>query len=138
MQRSADSALNSNFTPFASRMSAAPTLPDAALLPCLATFAPAAATVSAAAVETLNVCSPSPPVPTTSTSWPSVGTRIAFSRIARAIPATTSGVSPVRRSATRNPPICAGVASPVIMSPAAAAASSSESGRRSASRRIAS
>ena len=55
-------------------MSAAPTLPDAARFPCFATLTPAAATVSAEAVETLNVRNPSPPVPTTSTNCPSVST----------------------------------------------------------------
>ena len=43
-------------TPSASSTSALPTLPDTARLPCFATGTPAAATTSAAAVETLKVC----------------------------------------------------------------------------------
>ncbi len=57
-------------TPHASSRSADPHRPDAARLPCLATRTPAAATTSAATVETLNVPAPSPPVPQVSTSGP--------------------------------------------------------------------
>ncbi len=50
---------------------------------CLATRAPAAAATKADAVETLNVCAASPPVPQVSTSWLTSATRtgVANSRI---------------------------------------------------------
>ena len=54
-------------TPSASSTSAAPEDDDAARLPCLATGTPAAAVTTAAIVEMLTVCAPSPPVPTMST-----------------------------------------------------------------------
>src|SRR5579883_747442 len=50
---------------------------------------------------------------------------MACSRITRAIPATSSTVSPLMRSAVRNEPICAGVAAPVMISSIAPVASSS-------------
>src|SRR5664280_36346 len=53
-------------TPSAARTSAEPHADETARLPCFATGAPAPATTKAAAVETLNVPSPSPPVPHTS------------------------------------------------------------------------
>ena len=54
-------------TPSASSTSAEPRPSSTARLPCLATPAPAPAATSAAVVETLNVRSPSPPVPQVST-----------------------------------------------------------------------
>ena len=54
-------------TPSASSTSAAPEDDDAARPPCLATGTPAAAVTTAAIVEMLTVCAPSPPVPTMST-----------------------------------------------------------------------
>ena len=56
------------FTPSASSTSADPQRELNERLPCLATRTPAPATTSAAAVETLNVPPPSPPVPQVSTS----------------------------------------------------------------------
>jgi ABC-type amino acid transport substrate-binding protein len=53
-------------TPAASSRSAAPHFDDAALLPCLHTGTPAAATTSADIVDTLTVLLLSPPVPTMS------------------------------------------------------------------------
>ena len=50
-------------TPRASSTSALPQRLEIERLPCLATRTPAAAATSAAAVETLNVPRPSPPVP---------------------------------------------------------------------------
>ncbi len=50
-------------TPSASTTSALPALLDTARLPCLATGTPSDDTTIAAAVETLSVPSPSPPVP---------------------------------------------------------------------------
>ena len=58
---------SSSSKPSASSTSAEPVCDEAARLPCFATPAPAAAATSAAAVEMLNVCSPSPPVPAVST-----------------------------------------------------------------------
>ena len=60
------SAGASRRTPRASSTSADPTEDDAARLPCLATGTPHPATAKAAIVETLTLCSWSPPVPTTS------------------------------------------------------------------------
>mmetsp|Transcript_40074 Transcript_40074/g.82046 ORF Transcript_40074/g.82046 Transcript_40074/m.82046 type:complete len:209 (-) Transcript_40074:185-811(-) len=53
--------------PRASKKSALPTAPDAERLPCFAHRTPHAASTIPAAVETLNVSRPSPPVPTMST-----------------------------------------------------------------------
>ena len=65
----------------------------------------------------LNVCAPSPPVPAVSTRSSRFGrTGRTCSRIASAQPAISSAVSPFSRSATRKPPICAGVASPRMIS----------------------
>ena len=61
------SAGSSSSNPSASRTSAEPEADETERLPCFATPAPAAAATSAAAVEMLNVCAPSPPVPAVST-----------------------------------------------------------------------
>ena len=58
----------SSAMPSSSSTSADPAAELAARFPCFATAAPAAAATSAAAVEMLNVCAPSPPVPTMSTT----------------------------------------------------------------------
>ena len=77
---------------------------------------PRAAATSAAAVETLNVPAPSPPVPQVSTTpGGAPGSATACARIARAAPTISSTVSPFMRSATRSAPICAGVASPSMI-----------------------
>ena len=100
--------------PSASSTSALPDFELAARLPCLATVTPAAATTIALTVEMLKLFEPSPPVPHVSR----IGAgRLSFTgcacrRIARAAAATSDAVSPFMRSATSNPPICAGVASP--------------------------
>jgi hypothetical protein len=93
---------------------------------------------NAATVETLMVPRPSPPVPQVSTTTPA-GTRslVARARIAVAAPTTSSTVSPFMRSATRNAPICAGVASPSMMQPTAAAISSALASFRAQARAMA-
>jgi hypothetical protein len=119
------SAGNSSSNPSASRTSADPETELTARLPCFATAAPADAATIAAVVEMLKVRAPSPPVPTTSTTSSRVGcTGRTCARIASAHPAISSPVSPFARSATRKPPICAGVASPSMISPITARASS--------------
>ena len=101
--------------PSASSTSADPLCELADRLPCLATAAPEAAATMAAAVEILKVPTPSPPVPTTSMIGVRRGvTGTTRARIASANPAISSAVSPLARKATRNPAICAGVASPSI------------------------
>jgi len=57
-------------TPSASSVSAPPASDDDALLPCLTTGTPAAATTIEAMVDRLTVLTPSPPVPTMSTVSP--------------------------------------------------------------------
>ena len=79
-------------TPSASKTSALPHRLDTARLPCLATRTPAPASTIAAAVETLNVCAPSPPVPQVSnTSATGRGSGTARARIARANPTISRG-----------------------------------------------
>ncbi len=117
--------------PRASSTSALPQRLVAERLPCLATEAPAAAARMPAAVETLNVPAPSPPVPQVSSARAATGsascTCMAFSRMMRAKPAISSTVSPPgrKRRAVRNAPNCACVATPVMISSITAAASSS-------------
>ena len=104
----------SSRTPSAASTSALPALLVTERLPCLATGTPAPAMTKAAVVEMLKVPLWSPPVPTMSVSGRGCGacTATALSRMARAQPAISATVSPFMRSATRNPPICACVASP--------------------------
>ncbi len=91
--------------PSASSTSAEPDSPVAERFPCLATVQPAPAAISAAVVETLNVRRP-PPVPAVSSrSSLDTVTCEAMSRIVRARPASSSTVSPLVRSAIRNPAI---------------------------------
>ena len=59
--------------PSASSTSALPDFDDTERPPCLATRAPAAAATNIDAVEMLNVCDASPPVPTMSTRCVAVG-----------------------------------------------------------------
>ena len=107
----------SSLNPSASSTSAEPEADETARLPCFATPAPAAAATIAAAVEMLSVRAPSPPVPAVSTRSSRCGrTGRTCSRIASAQPAISSAVSPFTRNATRKPPICAGVASPRMIS----------------------
>src|SRR4051794_6841162 len=106
----------STTTPSSSSRSAEPQAEDAARLPCLTTGTPAPATTSAAIVEMLTVCARSPPVPQVSTTRPGTLTCAASASIASTNPATSSGVSPLARSATTNAATCTGVASPVMTS----------------------
>ena len=123
---------SSRLNPSASSTSAEPQADETARLPCFATAPPAAAATSAAAVEMLSVCAPSPPVPAVSTRSSRRGrTGRTCSRIASAQPAISSAVSPLARSATRKPPIWAGVASPRMISDITSRASSRESERPS-------
>jgi hypothetical protein len=94
-------------------------------LPCFATFAPHAAATIAASVEMLKVVRPSPPVPHVSSRAPSTAIGVAWARAARAKPVSSSTVSPFMRSATTNPAIWTGVASPRMMVSNAAVASPS-------------
>src|SRR3546814_7457658 len=66
MQRATCSGVRSITAPNASSTSALPDLLDTLRLPCLAIRHPAAAATNIDAVEILNVCAPSPPVPTMS------------------------------------------------------------------------
>ena len=93
-------------------------------LPCLATRQPAPAATNAAVVDTLNVGRP-PPVPAVSTRpSPRGSTRTDSSRMARAMPAISSTVSPLVRKAISSPAVCASDARPSITSCRQAFASS--------------
>ena len=124
--------------PSASRTSAEPHAELAARFPCFATAAPAAAATSAAAVEMLKVPAPSPPVPTTSTSGVRVGVHghdVLRHRLGEARD-LVDGLA-LRAEATSRPPICAGVASPLITKPITSRASARERLRPSATAAIA-
>src|ERR1700682_3581906 len=123
--RATPSGPKSIFTPSCSSTSADPHIEEAARLPCLATLAPHAEATMAESVEMLKVDSPSPPVPHVSSSAASIEIGVAFARAARAKPVISSEVSPFIRSATRNPAIWTGVASPRMICSKADAASSS-------------
>src|SRR5260370_402216 len=68
MQAATPSGDSSTSTPSAPSTSALPHFDETARFPCLATRAPPAAATNAAAVEMLNECEPSPPVPQVSMS----------------------------------------------------------------------
>ncbi len=104
----------STTTPSSSSRSADPQAEDADRLPCLTTRAPVPATTIADIVEMFTVLARSPPVPQVSTAGPSTVNRAATSSIARTRPVTSSGDSPLARSATTNPATWVGVASPSI------------------------
>ena len=112
----------SMFTPSAASTSELPDLDDAARLPCLATGTPQAATTMAAPVDTLNVPEASPPVPQVSIVPAGASTRTALARMTVAAPVISSTVSPRTRRPIRKAPICAGVASPDIITSKAASA----------------
>ncbi len=115
-QRSTPSGESSIATPSSSSTSAVPHCDDAARAPCLQTGTPAPATTIAAIVLTLIEWLRSPPVPTMSTardrSSSLSGTSVAAASTASSNPLSSSGVSPLARSATTNPINCAAVASP--------------------------
>ncbi len=100
------------FTPIWPSASAAPDSDEAALLPCLATGTPQAATVKMVAVEMFRVFLPEPPVPTISIAPSGAFTGTQLRRMAEAAPAISSTVSPRVRRAISSPPIWLGVASP--------------------------
>ncbi len=103
--------VSSTTPPSASSRSAAPDCEVIARLPCFATFAPAAAATNAAVVEALNTFLLEPPVPHVSRSGRTgVSTWSAASRIACAMPVSSSTVSPLVRNAVTNAPNCAAVA----------------------------
>ena len=89
------------FAPSASSTSALPDFDDTERLPCFATRAPAAAATNIDAVEMLNVCDASPPVPTMSTRCSRSGTStlVANSRITCA----AAAISPIVSFLTRRP-----------------------------------
>ncbi len=93
-------------------------------MPCFATGTPAPATTIAAIVEMLNVPLRSPPVPHVSTTGVPASTGLANPSAVPASPSSSSTVSPLVRSAIRNPPICPGDASPLMITRIASAASS--------------
>ena len=64
----------------------------------------------------LNVDELSPPVPQVSTTIPSACTGMALALITLAMPAISSLVSPLIRSAVTKAPNCAGVTSPFMIS----------------------
>src|ERR1700722_684352 len=127
MARRTSDGSASRLTPSACKMSAAPESEEKLRLPCLAMGTPAPATTMAAAVETLKLPWPSPPVPTISIAPSGGSTRSILARMVRAAPVISSTVSPRSRSADRKAPICAGVAAPDIMASKAEAASISPS-----------
>ena len=105
------------FAPSASSTSALPDFDDTERLPCLATRAPAPAATNMAAVEMLNVCDASPPVPTTSSSVSRLGTStlVANSRMTCAAAVISPTVSFFTRRPTVNAAIITGVASPLMI-----------------------
>ena len=108
------------FTPKASCTSAVPDLEEAARLPCLATFTPAAAMTKAEVVEILKLFDPSPPVPTISkTCMPGCATGVACSLMAAAQPEISSMVSArvlLVESAARNAAFWVAVVLPSMIS----------------------
>src|SRR5476649_2380369 len=104
-----DCAICSGFklmlAPSDSMTSALPDEEDTLRPPCLATRAPAAAATNIEAVEILNVCAPSPPVPTMSSSLrvSAIGTLVENSRITCA----AAAISPMVSFLTRRPMVSA-------------------------------
>lgn len=123
--------VSSRLTPSFSRTSEAPDAEEAARLPCLTTFAPVPAMTIADIVEMFTVFAPSPPVPTMSTVRPGTSMTFACSYIVRTSPVISWTVSPLARSATANPAICASVASPRMIRSIAHAVSSADRSRPS-------
>ena len=80
-----------------------------------------------AIVEMFTECEPSPPVPTRSVTGPGMLIGVACASMAAARPDISAAVSPLARSATPNPAICAGVAAPSMISFMAQAACSAVS-----------
>jgi hypothetical protein len=96
-------------------------------LPCFATRRPDAAATRAAAEEILNVPARSPPVPQVSNTSSNVrDSCTALARIVFARPTISAGRSPFIVRPMSSAPICAGVASPLIIADIASADSSTE------------
>ena len=89
------------FMPSSLRTSALPLLLEMPRLHCFATTCPAPAATNAAAVETLNVFASDEPVPAISTAFFGDLTLIAALRMTLAMPASSSGVSPLAVNAVR-------------------------------------
>src|SRR5215208_6530613 len=140
MQRATASGPRSMRAPSASSTSAEPERPVAERLPCLATAHPAPAAISAAVVETLNVCRP-PPVPAVSITASRVAsgssTGAAKRRIVDARPTSSSTVSPFVRSAISTAAVSVSDALPAMISASTEAMSSAGKSSREASRSIA-
>ena len=110
-QRSTTSGEAAVLTPSASRTSALPDFEEAARAPCFATGNPAPAMTNAAAVETLNRLAALEPVPAVSMKRSCRECRgVARSRIASAMPASSSTVSPLAVKAMSAAAICVSVA----------------------------
>src|SRR3954451_13235517 len=105
--------------PRASSTSADPAFEDAERFPCLTTGAPAPAATIAAIVEMFTDMDRSPPVPTTSSTRPMTVRGVACAYMPSTRPSSSSMVSPLARSATANPAIWDGDASPARISPIA-------------------
>ena len=98
-------------TPKVSRTSALPEVEEAARAPCFATGKPAPAITNAAAVETLKRLAALEPVPAVSMKRSCREcTGVARSRIASAMPASSSTVSPLAVKAMSAAAICVSVA----------------------------
>ena len=110
------SGVKSMGRPSASKQSAVPHLDEAARLPCLTTFTPAAAATTAPMDDRFTVEAPSPPVPTMSVVSPSMCSGMAWATMAFAAPRTSSGVSPNCCWVASTAPTAAGSALPFIRS----------------------
>ena len=96
-----------------------PLLEEAARLPCLATFTPADAAMSAAVVEMLMLLALSPPVPTISSTCMPCCTGVAWERMAAAQPEISGMVSALVllvESAAKNAAFWVWVVSPLMIS----------------------
>src|SRR6516225_8701634 len=107
MQVATASGLSMMFAPRDSSTSALPERDDTERLPCLATRAPAAPATNIDAVEMLNVCEASPPVPTMSRrcSRSATSTLVENSRITCA----AAAISPIVSFLTRRPTVSAAI-----------------------------
>ncbi len=117
MQAATASGLSMMLAPSASSTSALPDFDDTDRPPCLATRAPAAAATNIVAVEMLNVCDASPPVPTMSTRClrSATSTLVDISRITCAAAATSPTVSFFTRRPTVSAAIITGETSPLMI-----------------------
>ena len=111
------SAFRLKLAPKLSNTSALPLLELTLRLPCLLTRAPAAAATNIAQVEILNVCEPSPPVPTMSTKCVRsfTCTLVENSRMTSAAAVISPMVSFFTRSPVRNAALIKGDISPVMI-----------------------